>query len=352
MIDAAVQDTVMQGNLQQNQDSYELAKLFTQELGFDHVFLTSSGAMANENALKIAFQKKQPATRILAFEGCFMGRTVMLSQITDKPEFREGLPSNMSIDYLPFYDPKQPEESTKRAVNCLRALLEHHPKQYAALCFESVQGEHGFYAGSELFFKTIIQECKHHGIAIIADEVQTFGRTQEILACKQFGVHDLVDIVSIGKMAHACATLWRKEFNPKPKLLSQTFTASTGAIRATLYMMRYLLKSDLYGVHGKNAKVFASFEEKLTKLNKQFPGQVEGPYGIGSMIAFTPCGGDAKEVAQFAQKLFHHGVIAFTAGSNPTRIRFLPPTPILEEHHIAHICDIVKQTFKEQLKDG
>ena len=60
-IDAAISDTVMQGNLQQNTNSCDLAKLLVDtacETGAElkHCFLTTSGAMANENSLKMAFQ--------------------------------------------------------------------------------------------------------------------------------------------------------------------------------------------------------------------------------------------------------------------------------------------------------
>ena len=53
----ALQDTIMQGNLQHNLSAENLISLFTEKSGFDHCFLTTSGAMALENALKIAFQK-------------------------------------------------------------------------------------------------------------------------------------------------------------------------------------------------------------------------------------------------------------------------------------------------------
>jgi 4-aminobutyrate aminotransferase-like enzyme len=71
--DAILNDTVMQGHLQQNGDSVSLSKLLVEVSGLDHCFLTTSGAMANENALKIILQKKSPAYRILAFSKCFMG---------------------------------------------------------------------------------------------------------------------------------------------------------------------------------------------------------------------------------------------------------------------------------------
>ena len=62
-IDAALEDTVMQGNLQQGTSSVKLLELFVEGAcctgaKLNHCFLTSSGAMANENALKLIFQKR------------------------------------------------------------------------------------------------------------------------------------------------------------------------------------------------------------------------------------------------------------------------------------------------------
>ena len=75
-IDAALNDTVMHGNLQQGTISYDFMKTMLKaanetNAGLNHCFLTTSGAMANENALKIAFQKHSPATRTLSFEKVF-----------------------------------------------------------------------------------------------------------------------------------------------------------------------------------------------------------------------------------------------------------------------------------------
>jgi acetylornithine/succinyldiaminopimelate/putrescine aminotransferase len=110
-LDAALQDTIMQGNLEQNAESLEVARLLLEGANrtgasLKHCFLSTSGAMANENAFKIILQKRNPADRILAFEGCFAGRTLAMAQITDKPLYRAGLPSILSVDYIPFFDPR------------------------------------------------------------------------------------------------------------------------------------------------------------------------------------------------------------------------------------------------------
>ena len=62
-IDAALEDTVMQGNLQQHPPSIKLCeKLLTMATSsgakLNHCLLSTSGAMANENALKIAMHNQ------------------------------------------------------------------------------------------------------------------------------------------------------------------------------------------------------------------------------------------------------------------------------------------------------
>ncbi len=64
-VDAALEDTVMQGNLQQNpmtvQMSEKLIQLANQSgAQLKHCMISTSGAMANENSLKIAFHNRFP----------------------------------------------------------------------------------------------------------------------------------------------------------------------------------------------------------------------------------------------------------------------------------------------------
>lgn len=346
-IDAALSDTVMQGHLQQNFDSLELSEMLSKASGMDHVFLTSSGAMANENALKLAFQKKSPANRILAFEHCFMGRTLALSQISDKPAFREGLPLTYFVDYVPFYQPDKPEESTHHAVTILRQHLARYPKQHAVMCFELIHGEGGFYPGSSDFFKTLMSILKEHHITIFVDEIQTFGRTTSLFAFHYFKLEEYVDIVTIGKLSQVCATLFKNEFKPRPNLLSQTFTSSTAAIRAGKLILYQLMHHQYFGENGKIAQIHRYFVESFKKIESTSPHLIRGPYGIGAMIAFTPLDGEASQVAKFVQDLFHAGVISFVAGSHPTRVRFLVPIGAIRTQDIDQVMKIVEEVLKK-----
>lgn len=348
-LDAAFSDIVMQGNLQQNSDSVAFSKLLLKTSKMDHCFLTSTGVMANENGLKLLFQKKHPASRLLAFEHCFMGRTLALSQVTDKPLYRKGLPSHIFVDYIPFFNEEKPEESTQEAVLQLKKLLKRYPKQYAAMSFELVQGEGGFYTAPASFFKALMTILKEENVGILVDEVQSFGRLPALYATHYYDLEEYVDIITIGKLSQACATLFRKDLLPEPGLLSQTFTASTSAIHAGHFIIQELVEGGYHGPHGKITKLHEMFKERFIQIEKKAPHLIQGPYGIGAMIAFTPWGGKHEDVVAFAKRLFENGVITFLAGENPTRIRLLIPSLALEPHHVNEALAIIEKTLLERL---
>jgi 4-aminobutyrate aminotransferase-like enzyme len=350
--DAAIEDTIMQGNLQQNSSSVPLFRTLIEganRKGADlkYCFLSTSGVMANENALKIIFQKKHPASRMLAFENCFMGRTLAISQVTDKPEYRQGLPPSLQVDYVPFFDGSRPDESTQEAVTTLKRHLSRHPGEHAGMVFELVQGEGGFYPGERNFFVELMKLLKEAGAAILIDEVQTFGRTTELFAFQHFGLDEWVDVVTIGKSSQVCATIFREEFRPKPGLVSQTFTASTSAILASRAILDSLLNDGFYGPEGKMARLHAYFEECLKSIEERLPNQIKGPYGIGGMIAFAVFDGSLDITKKFLHALFGNGVVAFYAGSKPTRVRFLIPAGAISFEDIDVVSAILERTLEE-----
>ncbi len=344
-LNAAVSDVIMQGNLQQNQDQFDLVDLFIKQSGMDHCFLSTTGSMANENALKIAFQKNHPASRILAFERSFCGRTWAMSQATEKPNVREGLPLSLGVDFVPFYNPEDPENSTKKAVEVLKKYIVRYPKQHAMMIFELVQGEGGFYPGSTPFFRALMEVLKDNHIAIMADEVQTFGRTSKLFAYQHFGLEDLVDIVTLGKLALVCATLYKTEYNPRPQLLSQTFTSSTQAINASKTVINLLLTDGFFGENGKNMEVNRHFVRNFEAIASRHPGLIKGPYGLGGMVAFTPLDGQPDRVTQLVHNLFDNGVMSFICGKNPARARFLVPVGAATKDDIDKVSAILERTL-------
>ncbi len=356
-VDAALENTVMQGNLQQNAGSEALLGQLMEAANrkgakFAHGFLTSSGAMANENALKILFQKRYPANRVLAFEHCFAGRTLALSQVTDKPAYRQGLPETLAVDYVPFYNPARPSESIAEAVAAVKSHILRHPGAHACMIFELIQGEGaGYLPGDPAFFRILMQILKAAGVAVFVDEIQTFGRTSEYFAFQHFGLDEFVDAVTLGKLSQACATLVRAEFKPKPGLVSQTFTASSVSVHAARAILRHMQDGGLLGAEGKIMRLSRRFTDKLKDLSRRHPDLAAGPYGLGGMIAFTPLGGAADKVTLFLRKLFDAGVIGFIAGDKPARARFLLPVGSTEESDIDAAFPILEQVLLETAEE-
>ena len=353
--DAVLDDTLMQGNLQQSATSLKLMQALLRAAnrrgaGFAHVFLSSSGAMANENALKVLFHKRSPADRLLVFENCFMGRTLALGCATDRPAYRAGLPSSLTVDYVPFYDHRRPAQSTARAVEVLESHLARHPGRHAAMGFELVQGEGGYRAGSPRFFRALSAVLRKAGVPLMVDEIQTFGRGQEIFAFQAFGLDQEAQVVTCGKMLHACATLFRKELAPAPGLLSQTFTASSASLRAGLMVLEALENGGLTGKNGRIPVLARYFCKGLAHLAKRFPQTVAGPFGFGAMIAFTLENGDGEKTKAFCRDLFDAGIIAFPAGGHPARVRFLPPFPAMEQSDVDAVLAILGKVIEARVR--
>jgi acetylornithine aminotransferase len=349
-IDGALQDTVMQGNLQQHPPSIELCERligWAKKSGahLDHCLLSTSGAMSNENALKIALHNRAPASRILALDNCFAGRSIALAALTDRPQYRTGLPLALTVDYLPAFDPRDPDGSTKKAVEILKKNVERYPNQYANLWMELVSGEGGYYPGSTEYFRALCEIAREQKILITFDEVQTFSRLSEPYAFQHFKLDEFADIVTIGKITQVCATLYGEALKPKGPLLSQTFTASSASIAAGLMMLKALEANECFGPSGRNMTRHHYFAGKLVQLAAKHPGKISGPWGEGMMIAFTPGNGSSKYAQDFVYKMYHAGIMGFVAGHDPTRIRFLPPPACTTEADIDAACLILDEVL-------
>jgi acetylornithine aminotransferase len=354
-INGAISNTVMNGHLQQNVDTASLLELFSKEAckygaNVKNVFLSTSGAMANENAFKLIFQKRAPASRFFAFEKCFAGRTLGMAWVTDKAAYRVGLPKTIDVDYIPFYCESDHQGSIDLAVNAMKKQISRFPGQHAGFVMELIQGENGSWVGNTEYFEALIKVCKENNISVIADEVQSFARTKELFAFQYFKLDKLVDVVAVGKNSQVCATLFSDDHKPKPGLMSQTFTGSAAQIAASHYVISSIVNGGYLGENGKIEKLHKCFKENLEKINKKHPDKLTGPYGIGAMVAMTVFGGDEAKSKAFTMKLFDNGVLSFMAGGHPTtRVRFLMPVMATEEKHIIEVCQIIEKTLNEMI---
>ncbi len=345
----ALSDVVTQGNLQPNNEyrliTEKLVKLAGKNSRLKYAWLATCGTMANENALKLARQKKSPSRMILAFKDAFAGRSTMMAVLTDNPAYKVGLPEYGEVLRIPFYDKHDPHSGEKT----LAALKEHianHANDISCFSFEPMLGEGGYQAAPREFFIPLLQLCREKKIAIWADEVQTFTRTGELFAFETLGLGEYIDICTIAKTAQVGATLYTEEYNPKPGLIAGTFSGSSASLTVGMEILD-MLQEGFLGPQGRILKIHQRFIDGFNQMNaKTCKGQVSDAGGLGLMIAFTPFEGKKEQVDSFLKKLYNNGVIAFPCGKDPVRARFLVPA-IIQDQEIDLALQIIEKTILE-----
>lgn len=349
-LESAALDSVMCGNLQPYPQTFELAESLINSVSkskLKHFWYAGSGSFANDTALKMIWQKKAPAYKLIAFENAFAGRSIATQDITYNEAYRIGMPKNIEVDYIPHFDFKDPEKSAENSLTKLEELLKNNAEDYAALMIEVVQGEAGIVAGNSDYYVQLFELAKKHGLYIWIDEVQSFGRTHELFAFQHFDLDKYVDIVSVGKALQVCGVLFSEELNPKPGLVSGTFNGSLSAVLTGQKIVRYLTEGNFFGKDGRNASLEKSFFSRIKSLAE---GSCKGKIGhfeaTGLMVAFQVGDGSKETISTFLKKLFENGIVAFSAGKDPVRVRFLPPL-CLEERHLDEIFTIVEKTIHE-----
>jgi len=361
-VTGAIEDNLKHGNLQSTKAAFEFGETLLNFAGrqsnLDHVFISAGGALANENAIKICYQKHAPASRVIAFKHCFMGRTVTMSQIGDAAGNRQGIPLSTQVDYMGFWNAEVAEKLGGQeafiAHECwrLQELINRYPKQHACFIFELVQGEGGFTTAPREYYTALMDICKKNSIAVWADEIQSFGRTESMFAFEMFGLGEYVDIVTVGKSTQACATLYTKQYNPKPGLLSGTFTGATPEFTVGKRVLELMESTGLYGSDGLAAKHHAAFVAQVDALIAKHPAwfpEVEFvpglAGGVGGMMRFTPFGGEKAKVGKLTKVMFDEGLIGFYNGHGPFHVRFLPPLGCMKIEDWPMVFEIIERSM-------
>jgi 4-aminobutyrate aminotransferase-like enzyme len=345
-------DSVMGGNLLTYQEPYILCKTMLEAVKktrLRHMWFSCSGSMANDTALKIIWQKCAPRYKLIAFENAFAGRSIATQDITHYSGYREGMPRSIDVVHVPHYDYKNPAQAISKTLAHLDKVWNDAPDQFCALMLELVQGEAGFIYGTKEYYQQVLRWAKDKNLIIWVDEIQTFARTRELFAFQMFGLDELVDVVTIAKVLQCGATFYTDELNPKPGLIAGTFNGSLAAINAGNKIILHLLGNGYYGENGKNYHLEKTFIGRLQALSQgSCRGRLGYAGGVGTMISFE-VGDASKEITdKFLKNLFTNGIIAFSAGRNPTRVRFLLPV-CLNTQHIDEIFTVLEKTILDTI---
>ena len=148
------------------------------------VFFCNSGAEANENALRLAWQTSG-RSKIIATEGSFHGRTAGALAATGLAKYRKGAKGLATgVVHIPFGD----LEAASKAID----------HDTAAVILEPIQSMAGAVTPPEGYLKGIEKLCHKNGAVLIFDEVQTgLGRVGARSAADLYGINP--DIMTFAK---------------------------------------------------------------------------------------------------------------------------------------------------------
>ena len=172
-----------------NEPSLKLAAGLAAHSCFDRAFFASTGAEANEGAIKLARKwgqkHKGGAHEIITFAGGFHGRTLATMSASGKPGW-----DTLFAPQVPGFP--------KAQLNDLDSVAALINECTVAIMLEPIQGEGGVVPASVEFLQLLRQICDDRGLLLIVDEVQTgMGRTGKLFAHQHAGIEP--DIMPLGK---------------------------------------------------------------------------------------------------------------------------------------------------------
>jgi acetylornithine/N-succinyldiaminopimelate aminotransferase len=273
------------------------------------LFLCSSGAEANENALKLASFKTEKS-RVIAFKNGFHGRTSAAVAVTDNKNIIAPINAQQKVTILDLND----IESAKR---------ELEKGDVCAVIVEFIQGVGGLDQANAYFFEQLDILCKANNTLFIADEVQSgYGRSGKFFAFQHYNVTP--DIISIAKgMGNGFpigGILIHPNIKAKYGMLGTTFGGNHLACAAGLSVLNVIEEEGLMDNVNEMSAYFIKIAKTIPEV-KQIKGR-----GLMLGLEFN------FEVSELRKKLIYDYHIFTGGAANKNVLRILPPLNVNKDH--------------------
>jgi L-lysine 6-transaminase len=329
-----------------------------------YAFFIDGGALANENAMKTAFDWKvrknfakgyttEKGHQVIHFRHSFHGRSGYTMSLTNTdptktnyfPKFKWPRIHNPSIKF-PLNDGnvKQVMEEEKLAIKQIKEAIMNNTDDIAAIIIEPIQAE----GGDNHFRKEFLQElrtiCDESEILLIFDEVQSgVGLTGKMWAHEYFVKPDLM---SFGKKTHICGFMAGTRIDDildnvfkKGSRINSTFGGNLVDMVRSKRIFEIIHEDNLV----ENARVQGEYLlNQLNDLTQEFPKITSNPRGRGLMCAFDL--DTAQNRNQLIDKAYEEGLILIGCGDRA--IRFRTPLTIKKEE-LNEGLGIIKNALKE-----
>jgi L-lysine 6-transaminase len=306
-----------------------------------HLFFVDGGALAVENALKVAFDWKSrwneahgidPAlgTQVLHLQHAFHGRSgYTLSLTNTEPK---------KVARFPKFDwPRIPAPAIngsadvavaeRDALAAARAAFEASPHDIACFLAEPIQGEGGDNHFRPEFLQAMQALCREFDALFILDEVQTgVGMTGTAWAYQQLGVQP--DVVAFGKKAQVCGIMAGGRVDEVPDnvfQVSSRINSTWGGNLTDMVRARRILEViEADGLIARAGELGAHLLDGLARLASAHPA-VRDVRGRGLMCAITLPSAELRD--QVITRLREHDHV-MVLGCGGAGLRFRPPLTV------------------------
>ena len=294
-------------NAIQNPLQVELAQKLGELSGYDDysLFLCSSGAEANENALKLA-SFHNGKSRVIAFDNSFHGRTSAAVAVTDNKKIVAPINAQQVVTFLPLNQIDLVETELQKGDVC-------------TVIIEGIQGVGGLDEGTTEFFQALEKLCKQYEAVLILDEVQSgYGRSGKFFAHQYHNIK--ADIICLAKgMGNGFpigGILIAPHFKASYGLLGTTFGGSHLACAAGIAVLDVIKSEKL--MNNVNA-----VSEYFMKAIQQVP-EIIKVKGKGLMLGVE----FDFDVSALRKKMIVEKHIFTGSANNKNLLRILPPLTI------------------------
>lgn len=307
------------------------------------MFFIDGGALAVENALKVAFDWKTKRNarggvpvrgcRALHLEHAFHGRTGYTLSLTntdptktrDYPKFDWPRIPSPAVEPGPRWDEPDLLPEERAALKAGVAALHRYGREIACFVYEPIQGEGGDRHLRPQFLRALQELCRDNDVLTVADEVQTGGGlTGGAWAHRALGLEP--DLVAFGKRLQVCGVLGGRRVLEIPdnafregSRISSTWGGSlVDMVRATR-ILEVVERDDLLA-NARNTG--GALLEQLRDLADEFPEVVGHPRGRGLMCALSFAQPQLRDRAITSAREQHRTLFL---PSGPDSLRFRPP---------------------------
>ncbi|HUR27158.1 MAG TPA: L-lysine 6-transaminase, partial [Planctomycetota bacterium] len=310
--------------------------------GFRHHFWISGGALAVENAIKVAFDWKAGKLGrrsldddandlvVLHLRQAFHGRSGYTISVTNTdptkiglfPKFAWPRVHNPAVEFdLDGGIANDIEASEARSIREIEAAFAKHPRKVACILLEPMQGEGGDNHFRPEFLARLRRFADEQEALLVFDEVQTgFFGTGSPWMWQRLGVRP--DVVAFGKKTQVCGLYAGPRVDEVPDnvfVRASRINSTWGGNLTDMVRCRQFI--DIILGEKLHENVAAQGERFLGGLRRvaKSRGAFTNVRGVGSLIAFTLESPVARD--ELLTKLRERQVLALKSGAQAIRFR-------------------------------